>query len=94
MKKILITGGSGFYCTNIDLQKDEELHENLLSIQGDIRNSPTLDQIFSKYKFDTIFHCAAILAHDAKDKNFLWTSKIDETKNTENKKLEGEKWLL
>lgn len=95
MHKLLITGGSGFfggllkrallsrgfYCVNIDLEKDTYSHPNLVSIQGDIRNNATLEKIFSEHNFDAIFHCAAILAHAVKDKNFLWTSNVNGTKN-------------
>jgi nucleoside-diphosphate-sugar epimerase len=95
MKTILITGGAGFFgellkkrlleedfiCVSIDLEKDEYSHPNLTSVQGDIRNVDTLESIFSKFKFDAVFHCAAILAHAVKDKNFLWTSNVDGTKN-------------
>lgn len=95
MKKVLITGGSGFfgellkkkllekgfYCVNIDLEADCYKHSNLESIQGDIRNTDTLNDVFSRHRFDTVFHCAAILAHAVKDKNFLWTSNVDGTRN-------------
>jgi nucleoside-diphosphate-sugar epimerase len=95
MKTVLITGGSGFfgeilknrllkegfYCVNIDLEADSVHHSNLTSIKGDIRNTDTLEKIFSQHKFDAVFHCAAILAHAVKDKNFLWTSNVDGTRN-------------
>jgi len=95
MKTILITGGAGFfgellkkrllddnfYCVSIDLEEDRFSHPNLVSIQGDIRDIETLENIFSKYKFDAIFHCAAILAHAVKDKNFLWSCNVDGTRN-------------
>jgi nucleoside-diphosphate-sugar epimerase len=95
MKKVLITGGSGFFgellkkrlleenffCVNIDLEKDTFQHLNLVSIQGDIRNKETLEGIFQSHKFEAIFHCAAILAHSGKDKDFLWTSNVEGTRN-------------
>lgn len=95
MKTYLITGGAGFYgsvlkkelikdgdfCVSIDLEKDNYQHENFVGIQGDIRNTKLLDEIFSKYKFDAIFHCAALLAHEVKNKEDLWTSNVDGTKN-------------
>lgn len=95
MKSILITGGSGFFgeilkeklldsgfhCVNIDLVKDQMSHPNLFSVQGDIRNIETLAQIFSQYKFEAVFHCAAILAHAVKDEKFLWSSNVDGTRN-------------
>ena len=95
MKTYLITGGAGFYgsilkkeliqegnfCVSIDLEKDDFKNENFVAIQGDIRNTNTLNEIFEKYKFDAIFHCAALLAHEVKNKNDLWTSNVDGTKN-------------
>jgi nucleoside-diphosphate-sugar epimerase len=95
MKKVLITGGAGFFgellkkellnagyiCVSIDLEKDTCDHNNLKAIQGDIRNISLLDTICRETKFDAVYHCAAILAHAIKDKNFLWTSNVDGTRN-------------
>ncbi|MGA2625203.1 MAG: NAD(P)-dependent oxidoreductase [Bacteroidota bacterium] len=95
MKKVLITGGAGFFgellkkellnagyiCVSIDLEKDTYEHSNLKAIQGDIRNISLLDTICRETKFDAVYHCAAILAHAIKDKNFLWTSNVDGTRN-------------
>jgi len=95
MKTVLITGGSGFlgeilkkhlleagiHCVNIDLVKDMFSHPSLTSVQGDIRNISTLETIFSEHKFDVVFHCAAILAHAVKDKDFLWSSNVQGTRN-------------
>jgi len=139
VRSALITGGSGFFggilkrsllergwkVVNLDLVNDEDRHENLLSIQGDIRDRKLLDDIFSKNwsdrvglagpargglhrgkgwsvegkplgcPFTHIFHCAAILAHAAKDKNFLWTSNVDGTRNVaEAAKAHGVKHLV
>ncbi|MCL2144122.1 MAG: NAD(P)-dependent oxidoreductase [Endomicrobia bacterium] len=93
MKKALITGGTGFFgsllktalvekgyfCVSIDLEKDDAVCENLLTIQGDIRNGEQMNELFKTHKFDVIFHCAAILAHAVKDKNHLWTSNVNGT---------------
>jgi UDP-glucose 4-epimerase len=95
MKNILITGASGFFggilkrrllaegyaCTNIDLVADPDHHPNLTSIQGDIRNLPLLDRLFTEGDFTAVFHCAAMLAHDQIDENALWTSNVDGTRN-------------
>ncbi|MBQ3834092.1 MAG: NAD(P)-dependent oxidoreductase [Elusimicrobia bacterium] len=94
-KRILITGGSGFFgsilkeellklgytCVSIDLQQDTYQHKHFTSIQGDIRDINLLDNVFGKYKFDAVFHCAALLAHVKKDLKNLWTSNVDGTKN-------------
>lgn len=93
-KTLLITGGAGFFgsllkeellnkgykCISIDLEKDTFKHPNLVSIKGNLRSSELLEDIFSSYKFDCIFHCAAILAHAIKDKSFLWESNVDGTR--------------
>lgn len=95
MKKYLITGGAGFFgsilkqdllndgnfCVNIDLEEDNYQHENYISITGDIRNKNLLQKIFSEHKFDAIFHCAALLAHEVKDEDALWNSNVGGTQN-------------
>jgi len=66
---------------NIDLVGDEDTHPRLTSIVGDIRDIPLLETIFGNHRFDAVFHCAAVLAHGAPDKRFLWTSNVDGTRN-------------
>jgi nucleoside-diphosphate-sugar epimerase len=94
---VLITGASGFFggilkrrllaqgfrCTNIDLVADPDAnsHPNLISIQGDIRDTQLLAKLFEKERFTAVFHCAALLAHDTIDHNALWTSNVDGTRN-------------
>jgi UDP-glucose 4-epimerase len=92
---VLITGGSGFFggvlkrrllaegyaCTNIDLVADPDTHPNLTSIQGDIRDTGLLRQVFAAGNFAAVQHCAAQLAHDAVDDKLLWTSNVDGTRN-------------
>ncbi len=94
-KSILLTGGAGFFgdivkkelvdngfrVISIDLEKDCFVHENFTAIQGDIRDLKLMEKIALEHSFDAIFHVAAILAHAVKDKNFLWTSNIDGTRN-------------
>jgi len=95
MPSALITGGSGFFggllkrnllgqgwhCVNLDLVQDTDVHPHLLSIKGDIRDRTLLDTLFRNHHFDAVFHCAAVLAHGSPDKNFLWTSNVDGTRN-------------
>src|SRR6266571_7077835 len=95
MKSILLTGGAGFFgdiikkelvdngfrVISIDLEKDGFVHENFTAIQGDIRDFQLMEKIASEHSFDAIFHVAAMLAHAVKDKNFLWTSNVDGTRN-------------
>ena len=93
--EVLVTGGSGFFggvlkrrlleegfaVTNIDLVRDEDAGaEGLTSVQGDIRDAELLARMFGEHKFEGVFHCAAMLAHDVKDETLLWTSNVDGTR--------------
>ncbi len=93
--EVLVTGGSGFFggvlkrrllkegyaVTNIDLVRDEDAGaEALTSVQGDIRDAGILAALFAEHNFTAVFHCAAMLAHDVKDQNLLWTSNVDGTR--------------
>jgi UDP-glucose 4-epimerase len=72
----------GWAVVNIDLiagQPDEQKHERLTSIQGDIRNRELMDATFEKHRFDVVFHLAAVLAHGKVDQEHLWTSNVDGT---------------
>ena len=91
---MLVTGASGFFggvlkrrlleegfaVTNIDLVRDEDVDAALTSVQGDIRNAGLLARMFAEHKFEAVFHCAAMLAHDVKDDTLLWTSNVDGTR--------------
>ncbi len=95
MKTVLLTGGAGFFgsllktklleaghrCVSIDLCSDKTKHPNFTAIQGDIRNVDLLDRLYRDHRFDGVVHCAAILAHAVKDKQFLWESNVDGTRN-------------
>jgi UDP-glucose 4-epimerase len=90
MSTVLLTGGSGFFggvlkhrlladglsCVNVDLQRDDDVHQRLVSVQADIRDRAALATLFVRHRFDCVFHCAAILAHDVKDRDVLWTSNV------------------
>jgi nucleoside-diphosphate-sugar epimerase len=94
MRAVLVTGGSGFFggvlkrrllaegfaVTNIDLVRDEDAHPALTSVQGDIRDAALLARMFAERRFDAVFHCAAMLAHDVTDETMLWTSNVDGTR--------------
>jgi UDP-glucose 4-epimerase len=92
--EVLVTGGSGFFggvlkrrllnegfaVTNIDLVRDEDSHPALTSVQGDIRDAELLKKLFAEHRFEAVFHCAAMLAHDVTDEKMLWTSNVDGTR--------------
>lgn len=96
IREILVTGGSGFFggvlkrrlldegfaVTNIDLVRDEDTHSQLTSIQGDIRDAALLARTFAEHRFVAVMHCAAMLAHDVRDNDLLWTSNVDGTRLT------------
>ncbi len=93
-REVLVTGGAGFFggllkrrllaegfaVTNIDLVRDEDVDPALTSVQGDIRDAELLTRMFAEHKFEAVFHCAAMLAHDVKDETLLWTSNVDGTR--------------
>jgi nucleoside-diphosphate-sugar epimerase len=95
MANVLLTGGAGFFgnilkhrlleqgvtCVSIDLLKDGTTHENLVPVQGDIRDRTLLDRLFQEYRFEVVYHCAAMLAHEVKDEKFLWEANVDGTRN-------------
>ena len=94
-RTVLVTGGAGFFgsvlkrellkqgakCVSLDLQKDDQRHPNLISVQGDICDRELLDRIFTTHRFDVVFHCAAMLAHDIPDNIALWQSNVEGTRN-------------
>lgn len=95
MSCYLITGGAGFFgtilkkyfldkgdtCVSIDLEPDSYKHEHFVSYQGDINDNALMDEIFSRHKFDAVFHCAALLAHVKKDLKRLWQANVYGTQN-------------
>lgn len=92
---VLLTGGAGFFggilirelleqgktCVSVDLHPHEQRHPNLVSVQGDIRDREMLRRIFTEHQFDAVFHCAAMLAHDIPDRDALWQSNVEGTRN-------------
>lgn len=95
MAHLFVSGASGFFggvlkrrllddgntVVNVDLEKDEDLHPGLTSIQGDLRDPGLMKRIFAEHKFDAIYHVAAQLAHGMKmDEQLLWTSNVDATR--------------
>ena len=89
----LITGGAGFFgeilkgrlladgvrCVSLDLQPDETRHPALETVQGDVRDRALLDRLFEEHGFSTVFHCAALLAHDVRDRERLWQCNVHGT---------------
>jgi nucleoside-diphosphate-sugar epimerase len=96
VKTILITGGAGFFggilkrrllatgyrCVSFDLIHDEDRHENLVSIRGDLRNKALVEEVFSKFQISAVQHCAAMLAHGLKiDESEVWNCNVEATRN-------------
>jgi nucleoside-diphosphate-sugar epimerase len=94
--KAFITGGAGFFGTVLkkylaeegaesviyDLVPDTDKVKNTVAIQGDLCDRAQLEDCFKKYSpFEVVYHVAAQLAHSVKDRDFLWRSNVDGTKN-------------
>ena len=94
--KTFITGGAGFFGTVLkqylsekgaesiifDLVPDTDDVPNTVAVQGDLCNASQLEECFKKYgPFDVVYHVAAQLAHSVKDRDFLWRSNVEGTKN-------------
>jgi nucleoside-diphosphate-sugar epimerase len=89
----LITGGAGFFgeilkarlladgvrCVSLDLQPDETRHPALETVQGDVRDRALLDRLFAAHGFSAVFHCAALLAHEVRDRDLLWQCNVNGT---------------
>jgi nucleoside-diphosphate-sugar epimerase len=94
-RSILLTGGAGFFgdllkrrlledghrVVSVDLERDEYAHPALTSVQGDIRDAGLLHRLAEQHSFDAVMHVAAMLAHAIKDKDLLWQSNVDGTRN-------------
>lgn len=65
---------------NVDLQPSPQAFPNLESHQADIRDAEGMRRILATRRIDTIFHCAAMLAHGSIDRETLWTSNVDGTR--------------
>jgi len=94
MSAVLLTGGAGFFgeilktrllaegltVVSVDLVPENSEHKNLTTVRGDIRDRTLMTSLFEKHRFETVYHCAAILAHAVKDRDFLWTSNVEGTR--------------
>jgi UDP-glucose 4-epimerase len=75
---MLLTGGTGFFgkilkhrvlglgysCVSTDLVRADDVHEQLTSVQGDLRDSSLVHDLFRRYAFDGVLHYAAIQTGD------------------------------
>ena len=94
MAHYFVTGASGFFggvlkrrllgdghsVVNLDLEPDEDIHPQLTSIRGDLRDQALVKSVFAEHNFTAVHHCAAQLAHGRMDEHLLWTSNVDATR--------------
>jgi nucleoside-diphosphate-sugar epimerase len=83
-RTVLVSGSSGFFGSVLS-DHLRELGDRVVGFDlqegNDLRDASAVERIFEAHKFDAVFHCAAMLAHAVKDKNFLWESNVDGTRN-------------
>ena len=95
--KILLTGGTGFFggVLKVHLQQAGFDYVNLDRINDpqdaaagkmalvDLRDAAAVETAFQKFgPFDAVLHVAAELAHEAEDKQALWNSNVEGSRNT------------
>jgi UDP-glucose 4-epimerase len=95
--KLLLTGGTGFFGTilkgafrregidyvNLDKIGDPEDEAAGRMVVADLGNGEAVEAAFQKFgPFDAVCHVAAELAHEAHDKEALWRSNVEGTRNT------------
>jgi len=94
MSAVFVTGGSGFLglllvqrlldaghiVTNIDLLPCPLQDPRLQSFVGDIRSRALLDQALAAAPHETVFHCAALLAHGALSPSEVYASNVEGTR--------------
>ncbi len=108
--KILLTGGTGFFggILKSHLQKAGHEYVNLDHLNDpqdaaagkmalvDLRKAAAVEAVFDTFgPFDAVFHVAAELAHEAHDKQGLWNTNVEGTRNiAESSKKHGVKKLI
>lgn len=92
---VLVTGGAGFFgdvfkrsilekgwsCVSLDVIPDAFTHPNLTAVAGDVRDRRFLDRLAEEHHFSAVFHFAAMLAHEVKDEDVLWSTNVEGTRN-------------
>lgn len=94
--KILLTGGTGFFGSvlkghlekigieyvNLDRLNDPQDEAKGKMALVDLRDAAAVEGTFQKFgPFDAVLHVAAELAHEAQDKQGLWLSNVEGTRN-------------
>ena len=90
--RALVTGSAGFFggvlkehlladgwtVAGLDVLPDIE-QANYKPYTADIRDGAAVGAAMDEFKPDTVFHCAAVLAHDRQNRENLWSANVEGT---------------
>ena len=91
---VLLTGGGGFFggllrdrllakgrrVVSLDLVAQDSGSERLVAVRGDVRDGALVSRLLAGHDVETVFHCAAILAHAVENEAELWSANVEGTR--------------
>jgi len=94
-RRALVTGGAGYFggvlarhladrgieVVSVDRLADPEPDARVVYERADLRDPAAVARVLaSRGPFDAVFHCAALMGHEAPRREDLWSSNVDATR--------------